>query len=178
MDDHTQDIVGQNGEDCVSSNDPFSAQWSTYNQIYKGSNMRDPLFDSPGNSHNDVSKINIGDRSQILQTHMLELDASNIGHGLELDEFIDQDMTEFDYQNSDEGQISIHLLAESEEERTHIDILQHSIYTFEALYILCLACCLSDSNHQLALKLANLLQKQHKHTSSITDTRLNSLLLI
>ena len=140
--------------------------------------MVDPLFDSPGNSHADVSRINIDDRSQILQTHMLELDASNIGHGFELDDFMDQDMTEFDYHNSDEGHVSIHLLAESEEERTHIDILDHSIYTLENLYHLCLACCLSDSNHHLALKLANILQKQANQTSPEDQTNWKSLSII
>ena len=66
-------------------------------------------------------------------------------------------MTEFDYQNSEGGNVSVRLLAETEDERTNIDILAHSIYNTEVLYKLCLACCLSDANHQLALKIADLL---------------------
>jgi len=89
----------------------------------------------------------------------MDLDASNIGAGLEFGDFTDQDMTEFDYHNSEGGNVSVRLLAETEDERTNIDILAHSIYNTEVLYKLCLACCLSDANHQLALKIADLLLK-------------------
>ena len=94
----------------------------------------------------------------MLDSQILDLDESNIGTGLEFDNFTDEAITEFDQENSEGGHISIQLLAETEDERTNIEILEHSIYNKDVLYKLCLACCLSDSSHQLGLKIAFILK--------------------
>jgi hypothetical protein len=151
-----------------SADDSFPIHSSALSQSYRPHEKEDevtaPIFDSPGNSRVDLeaSRIVLEPEvgpSQLLDSQIMDLDASNIGAGLEFEDFTDQDMTEFDYHNSEGGNVSVRLLAETEDERTNIDILAHSIYNTEVLYKLCLACCLSDANHQLALKIADLLLK-------------------
>ena len=82
----------------VSADDSFPIHSSALSQSYhpheEGDEVTAPIFDSPGNSRVDLeaSRIvlepEIGP-SQLLDSQIMHLDASNIGAGLEFGDFTD-----------------------------------------------------------------------------------------
>lgn len=63
---------------------------------------------------------------------------------LDDDEDIDDEEDSSDF--SDEENVSINNLIQSEEEKMNFEMIGHTIYSEGQLYDLCMACCLADTH--------------------------------
>ena len=61
--------------------------------------------------------------------------------------------------DDDQDELSFNAYLQNEEEQNYFDMFNHSIYDADTLYQLLTACCLSDSNQKLAIKIAQTLIK-------------------
>jgi hypothetical protein len=73
---------------------------------------------------------------------------------------MDFDEAEFSERLSEDSNISIQQLLNTEEQRMNYIMLNNSIYCHADLFKLCLACILSDSYHSMSLKILSVLSKK------------------
>ena len=80
-----------------------------------------------------------------------------------LDDSLEEDVGETGSSNEnsndeyDDANISIQNLIQNEQEKMNFATLNHTIYSEEVLYKLCIACCVADCHHNLAIKIINVL---------------------